>query len=540
MLADLSVSYTASPEDVFEAARKRLKAGGIPSRELQFELYRQAVDPRKKLDIRLVNTVLVTQKDGTAPNVPSRLFQRLHASLLCERDVPAPTGKRTGKRPLVVGTGPAGMFAALYLAEAGYRPLVLERGEAVEERERTVQTFLSSRTLDTESNIQFGAGGAGTFSDGKLMTRIRDEYTGYVLRRLAEFGAPQEILYRAHPHIGTDCLRRVVSALLARVEEAGGEILYRTRFEGMELENEKEGAARVRTSRGLLECGPVVLAVGNSARDTFRTLLVRDSFSLIPKPMSFGVRVEHRREDIDRMLYGDAAGHPALGAAEYHLSDTTGPRGVYTFCMCPGGTVVAGASEEGGLVVNGMSRHSRDGVNSNAAVAVSLTPADYPEEDGSAVLGAIALQRQTERLAYEAGGADWAAPVQTMKDFLDGTSGHSPREVRPTYMDGYVRPADLGSLLPYGIGEDLRRGLRSFDRTMPGYAMPGAVLTGVETRTSSPVRILRGEDRTCPGHPLVYPCGEGAGYAGGITSSAVDGLRSAIEIGGRFRPSVSD
>ncbi|MBO4308766.1 MAG: FAD-dependent monooxygenase [Clostridia bacterium] len=506
-----------------------MKRKGLNSRSLHFRLYKRSVDARRRNDIRFVCTVLVESETAISRETAMRVGLR--------ELVAAEPGKEHGSEPmgappLVVGMGPAGLFAALLLAENGYRPILIDRGDAVADRVRAVERFRKDGFLDTESNIQFGAGGAGTFSDGKLVTRIHDSYCGYVLRQLHRFGAPEEILTLAKPHIGTDVLRNVVAAVLSEIERLGGKVVYRCRMD--DFCEFPDGTIAVSTNRGEIRCGALLMALGHSARDTYRMLLGKQ-FAIEPKPMSVGVRAEHLQSDIDRALYGSFAGHPALGHAEYALSDTKGARGVYTFCMCPGGEVVAAASEEGGLVVNGMSDHARDGKNANAAVAVSLSCADYETVDGSRVLGAIALQRKIEEAAFRIGGSDYSAPVMTLGDFMNGTHGTEPSRVKPTYRGGKVRLADLSSVFSEEITASLRYAFTSFGKQIEGYDAPDAVLTAAETRTSAPLRILRKPDTmTALGHDRVYPCGEGAGYAGGITSAAVDGLRAAEALMIRF------
>jgi uncharacterized FAD-dependent dehydrogenase len=430
--------------------------------------------------------------------------------------------------------GPAGLFCALFLVENGYRPILIDRGDSVADRVRAVERFHTFGVLDTDSNVQFGAGGAGTFSDGKLLTRINDPRCAYVLRRLFEFGAPEDILYKAKPHVGTDVLRDVVDAILARIQSLGGQLHYRTHM--TDLTPHADGTYTVHTNRGDMAAGAVVLALGHSARDTYLTL-IKKQMHIVPKPISVGVRVEHLQADIDRALYGPFAGHPALGPAEYALSDTRSDRGVYTFCMCPGGEVVAAASEENGLVVNGMSHRARDGKNANSAVVVSVRPEDFEPVDGNEALGAIAYQRSIEQAAFRAGGADYTAPIQTVGDFLRQECRREPSVVVPSYRNGNAyKVTDIHSIFPHYIHEHLEYGLRSFDRKLTGFAVDHALLTAAETRTSAPVRILRDEQLCALGHYAIYPCGEGAGYAGGITSAAVDGLKVAYAIAERFAP----
>lgn len=428
-------------------------------------------------------------------------------------------------RPVIVGFGPCGMFCALVLAEQGYRPIVLERGENVLSRAQKVGVFIREGILDTESNIQFGAGGAGTFSDGKLVTRINDLRTGYVLKRLYEFGAPKQIMLNAKPHIGTDKLLSVVSAIDLRIRELGGEVRYGTKVTGIKTDASGKAYA-VMTEQGDVPCSQLVLAIGHSARDTY-SLLLDSGFNMAAKPFSVGVRIEHLREDIERAMFGDEAGNPVLPSAEYALSKRVQDDCVYTFCMCPGGEVVAAASEQGGVVTNGMSRFKRDGRNSNAALVVSVMPEGDP----------IEFQRRLENKAFVIGGSDYKAPIQTVQGFLSGRSGSSPKKVMPTYRRGQVKEADISKLFPQKINNMLKLGLRDFDRKIKGFADPQAVLTGVESRTSAPYRILRGEGMNAIGYDNIYPCGEGAGYAGGITSAAVDGVKAAEQIIKRFSPS---
>ena len=397
-----------------------------------------------------------------------------------------------------------------------------------------MEHFRNHGILDTESNVQFGAGGAGTFSDGKLVTRIHDPRTSFVLDTLYEFGAPEEILYKAKPHVGTDLLREVVRAMLAEIQRLGGSLYYRCKME--DFTERSDGTLDVRTSRGTFSCGAMILAPGHSARDTY-TLLLEKQFAIEPKPISVGIRAEHLQADIDFALYGRFAGHPNLGPAEYALSDTRGERGVYTFCMCPGGEVVATASEDGGLVVNGMSNHARNGKNANAAVLVSVGCSDFEPVNGSVALGAIAFQRRIERAAFLAGGGAYSAPMMTAGDFLNGKPGSLPTRVQPSYRDGKVCPADFETVFPQFVTNSLRYALRSFGKKLQGYDAPDTVLTAAETRTSAPLRILRDRDMLFAlGHSRVYPCGEGAGYAGGITSAAVDGVRAAFALMSRFAP----
>lgn len=499
--------------------RYRLKDDAI----LSLRIVRKGLDARKKSDIRFVYTVEAAVADEDA-------FLARHASPPdCER-APLRTqhllpSLSTTRRIVIAGMGPAGLFAALRLAEYGLSAVVLERGKPVAERVEDVGLLWRKGLLDPESNVQFGEGGAGTFSDGKLTTRVKDENCGWVLAQLAAFGAPAEIVFQAKPHIGTDRLRGVVAALREHLISRGFDIRFRTRLDDLLTTG---GCLRaVATEREEIPCDFLVLAPGHSARDTYAMLAAR-GIRLEPKPFAIGVRVEHPQELIDRIQYGLPAG-PHLPPADYALTynDPSTGRSAYSFCMCPGGVVVAGASEEGGVVTNGMSPHARNAAGANSALVVSVGPDDFP---GKGALAGIEFQRQWERRAFEAGGGGYKAPAQNLMGFL-GSAGS--RGISSSYLPG-VTECDLATALPSFVAETLRQALPHFDRRMRGFVTGEATLTGVETRTSAPLRIVRGDDLQSVSLSGLYPAGEGAGYAGGIMSAALDGIRIADAIARRI------
>ena len=525
IVSNISLPFASDEVEIINNAEQRMKRAGVDPAPLHFRLYKKSIDARKKNDIRVVCSVVARSEAPISVNEAA--LARGSVRVFSEEEPSISFGDEAMfAPPLVVGMGPCGMFAALLLAQNGYKPIIIDRGASVNERVAEVERFYKTRVLNSATNIQFGAGGAGTFSDGKLVTRIGDANCNFVLKTFKDFGAPEDILTKAKPHIGTDILRGVVSNILDEIERLGGKLLYNCRLDSV-CEKDKNLVAK--TSLGDIECGVCVLAVGHSARDTYEMLMSK-GFCIAPKPFSVGVRVEHLQEDIDKALFGDCAGHEKLGKGEYNLSYTKGERGVYTFCMCPGGEVVAAASEEGGVVVNGMSRYARDGRNANSAVAVSVSPADFCGD----VRAAIEFQRSLERKAFALGGGDYAAPCETIGDFFADKAVHEPSRVRPTYMDGNCKVANIGEIFPSFVTENLKIGLSDFDRKISGFAACDAVLTAVETRTSAPLTIKRSEEMTAVGNDKIYPAGEGAGYAGGITSAAVDGVKTALTIMARF------
>lgn len=479
-------------------------------------LVRKSIDARRKPRVKFICTVECRLTDeagflarfGADPDVQSVV------------ESVAPTFPTLRPEPgiVIVGMGPAGLFTALRLAEYGLVATLVERGQPVERRTRDVELFWRSGALDPESNVQFGEGGAGTFSDGKLTTRVNDRNITYILERLVTFGAPAEILYQAKPHIGTDRLRRVVAGIRQWLLDAGFAIRFACRASDI-LVREGQVAGVVLNDQDELPCNRLVLAPGHSARDTYRLLAERGVF-LEAKPFAIGARIEHPQELINRIQYGKGF-HSALPPAEYALAynDRQRGRSAYSFCMCPGGVVVAGSSEQGGVVTNGMSAYRRDASHANSALVVNVGPADFADPSP---LAGIAFQQQWERRAFAAGGGDYRAPAQNLLAFLGQRGGGLTSSYRPG-----VRETDLATVLPAAVTETLRAGIRHFEGKMRGFITAEASLTGVETRTSAPVRIVRGDDFQSVTLRGLYPAGEGAGYAGGIMSAALDGIRVA-------------
>jgi uncharacterized FAD-dependent dehydrogenase len=520
-LTELRLPLSHTDQDLQAAILRELGIG--PGDLAGFTIVRRGYDARKKDAV-----VLVYHVDVETPR-EAELLRRLRRN---PHVGPAPDGtykfsveapKHLPSRPVVIGCGPCGIFAGLLLAELGFKPIILDRGKKV--RERTVDTFglWRQRKLDPESNVQYGEGGAGTFSDGKLYSRIKDpEHRGRkVLTEFIAAGAPPEILYVSKPHIGTFRLVKIVESLRAKIESLGGEIRFQSRVEDLIIE---QGTLRglILANGERLAADHVILAVGHSARDTFRMLHHR-GVHIEPKPFSIGFRIEHPQSLIDRDRFGSNAGNPLLGAADYKLvHHCRNGRSVYSFCMCPGGTVVAAASEPGGVVTNGMSQYSRDERNANAGIVVGISPEDYP----GGPLAGIDFQRHWEQRAFELGGENYDAPGQLVGDFLAERPSTEFGSVLPSYRPG-VRLGDLSTSLPAYAIEAIREALPAFDRQLKGFAMDDALLTGVETRTSSPIRIRRNEAFQSLNTEGLYPAGEGAGYAGGILSAAVDGLEVA-------------
>ncbi len=508
--------------DLLQTAAARLKIQ--PEKVIECQLVKRSVDARRN-KVHFTCTVDITVEDE------GQLDKELWASAEITKNdkvkpyQPIPGHNHLPYSPLIIGAGPAGLFCGLYLAQHGYQPIIIEQGQHMERRVETVETFWQKGVLNPYCNTQFGEGGAGTFSDGKLTTRIGDERISYVLDTFIKHGADEEIKYVKKPHVGTDSIRKVIRNIRQEILDLGGELYFDCRMTDINV-NHRLIKSIIINNSSEIPCAVLVLAVGNSAREVYKLLHARE-IELVPKAFAMGVRVEHPQALIDRIQYGDYAGHPRLGAADYHLTyqDRLSGRAVYTFCMCPGGSVIAAASEPGGVVTNGMSYLARDTGIANSALVVTVKPADWNEE----VLGGIMLQDRLEKRAFEIGGRDYKAPAQRLIDFMAKRGSQELHNTCTTYQPG-VKPANLWEVLPPEIGAVLWRGIKYWENKMPGFADAGAVLTGVETRTSTPVRITRNEKGCSLSIDNLYPCGEGAGYAGGIMSSAVDGLKTAEQI----------
>lgn len=521
-LTEIKLPLNHTEEALAAAVIAKLKIK--PEQLKQLHLFKRGYDARKKSDIQLIYTLDI-EVDGEAA-----LLQKF-AKDQHVRPSPDTSYKFVGKapadlseRPVVIGLGPCGLFAALVLAQMGFKPIVLERGKEVRERTKDTFGFWRKKPLNTESNVQFGEGGAGTFSDGKLYSQVKDpkHYGRKVLTEFVAAGAPDEIMYVSKPHIGTFKLVTMVEQMRAKIIELGGEVRFSTRVDDVLIEND-EIQGLMLSNGELLRSRHVVLAVGHSARDTFE-MLHRRGVYIEAKPFSVGFRIEHRQSMIDECRFGPSAGHPLLGAADYKLvHHCESGRTVYSFCMCPGGTVVAAASEEGRVVTNGMSQYSRNERNANSAIVVGIDPeTDFPGHP----LAGIELQRKLEAQAFVLGGSNYDAPAQTIGDFLAGTASTEFGDVQPSYTPG-VKLTDLSEVLPAYAIAAIREAIPAFDKEIKGFARPEGLLTGVETRTSSPICIKRNAQYQSLNVAGLFPAGEGAGYAGGILSAGIDGIKVA-------------
>ncbi|MBQ2461981.1 MAG: FAD-dependent monooxygenase [Clostridia bacterium] len=521
-IANVSLPLDFSERDLLAIAAHKLR---VPVSSIHsVSIARRSVDARDKRDVHFVASLdidvlhedaLLKKSKGTLIRTPQAFQPELPICAL-------------PYRPLIVGAGPSGLFAALILAKAGARPILIERGADVDTRSADVQNMVDHGILVPDSNVQFGEGGAGTFSDGKLTTGTKSPWQTFVLETFVRHGAPETILIDQKPHIGTDILRNVVKGIREEICTLGGEVRFHTRLTSLIISDGRISGARVVNNGQTdeIHTEAVFLCIGHSSRDTLEQLLSQH-VHIIQKPFAMGVRIEHLQKSINRSQYGLFADHPSLSAASYKLHCTTPDgRGVYTFCMCPGGVVMAASSEPGHLCVNGMSYHSRDGQNANSALLVGIPVSDFPSDHP---LAGMYLQRSLEEKAYKAGGGGYHAPSQRVEDFLLSRETSHFGEVLPSYRPG-VASCDLHAILPSFMSEDLAYGIRQLDHQLHGFAHPDAVLTAVEARSSSPVRLVRNEDGQSEGLPGLYPCGEGAGYAGGIMSASVDGIVQALHL----------
>ncbi len=522
-LSNISLSLGEEESSLKQTTAENLDIS--PQEIKEFKIVKKSLDARKKNRLHFVYAVQLS----LSPEKEESILRRPPLALQV-REAPAqpphfygPIRKKPENRPVIAGTGPAGLFAALKLTERGLPPLILERGKEIPRRVKDVDRFWHDGVLENESNVQFGEGGAGAFSDGKLFTRLHDSRVAEILETFTRFGAPSEILYLQRPHIGTDRLRQVVINLRQHLQERGAEFRFQAKLTGLKIFHGilqgiiLNGEAEVPTPL-------LVLALGNSARDTFQ-MLQNEGVAMEPKPLAIGLRIEHPQSLIDRIQYGPSAGHPQLPPAEYFLTHRTSKgRAVYSFCMCPGGVVIPASSEPEGLATNGMSLFKRNSSWANSALVVNVGKDDF---SGNEPLAGVEFQRYWEKKAFRLGGGSFRAPAQNLPDFLQGRDSSSVREV--SFKPG-ITPARLDECLPAFVGESLREALPYFNRKMTGFTGKEAVLVGIETRTSSPIRILRREDYQSLALRGLYPIGEGSGYAGGIVSSALDGMKAAEEI----------
>lgn len=524
-ITQLKLSIDHTEQQLTEKISRLLKSGKTP---FEYEIKKQSLDARKKNEKHFVYTV-----DVTIPGEQKIIKKVNNNNVMLTKEqpynFPSSGEEPIGHSPVIVGSGPAGLFCAWYLARAGYRPIVLERGEKAEKRQKTVEHFWKNGVLDPESNVQFGEGGAGTFSDGKLNTLVKDTFgrNQEVLKRFVDAGADKKILYQQKPHLGTDVLIGIVQNMRHQIEEMGGEFRFCSKLTDLQIENGILRAIEI-NNKEWLPTEVCVLAIGHSARDTFELLHKRGIY-MEPKSFAVGVRVEHPQKMINYNLYGEEE-NEILGAGSYKVTHTCqNGRGVYSFCMCPGGYVVNASSEPEMLAVNGMSYQARDSKNANSALIVTVNPSDFPSEGA---LGGIAFQRNLEKAAWETGKGK--IPVQLFKDYCEHKPSIELGEVTPCMRGEYVL-CDVRSILPKEIGDSIEEGIHAFGKKLHGFDRDDALLSGIESRTSSPVRIVREPQTSCANIDGIYPCGEGAGYAGGITSAAMDGIKIAETIAKKYR-----
>jgi len=521
---DEAINKKIERENLIKILKRKYKITQISN----FSIYKKAIDARKKNQINLVYSVdFSAEKENELLALKDKHISETPNMKYCE----VFSGSTLLKyRPIIVGFGPSGIFAAYLLAKNGYRPIVIEQGVDIDQRDILYARFINSRVFEKKASIQFGEGGAGTYSDGKLTTSISDLRCRFVLETLIKYGADEELLYINKPHVGTDKLKEIIKLIRKDIINLGGEIRFDTELTDFLIEDNKV-IGIVANNKDVIKTNVLLMGIGHSSRDTFE-LIKSKGFSVSPKPFSVGLRIEHPQIIINQSQYGSFSNHPSLSPADYKLAyhDQNG-RSAYTFCMCPGGYVVCGASEEGGLVTNGMSESKRDYINANSALLVNVKPDDFKSSD---VLAGMYFQRDLEKKAFEIGGKNYNAPVQLVGDFLKNRHSSSFKDFYPTYKPG-TKFVNFNEFLPKFITETLKTAINVFDRKIKGFAMDSAVLTGIETRSSSPIRISRNEnfESNILG---VYPMGEGSGYAGGIMSSAVDGIRTAEQIIKRYKP----
>ncbi len=495
---NIKISCLKSDDDALEIAKRKSRLK--PSEIKTARILKKSIDARDKDDIKYVYSIEISDKIEENEKIELKK---------CDKR----------KKIIVIGFGPSGMFSALYLARAGYCPIVFERGEDVDNRKKTVDNFIKNSILNEDSNICYGEGGAGAFSDGKLNTGVSSPYIKTVLKDFVSFGAPKEIEYIAKPHIGSDNLPKICKNIRCEIERLGGRVYFNHKVENFVVKNGKITAVIVNNEE--IEADDVILAVGHSARDTYRVL--KDKVDIEKKAFAVGVRIEHLKRDIDVSQYGEKFAD-VLPSADYRLASHGSSRGVFTFCMCPGGFVMPSSTEQGGVVVNGMSYYARDNVNSNSAVLCEV----YPDDFSSDLFGGVEFQADLERKAYLLGGSDFGAPIQTFKDYVDDVATTKTGKIVPSYPKW--KGANLNDLLPKFLSEPIKAGIFDFDRKIKEFATGDAILTGIETRSSAPIRILRSEGYFTSKITNLYPCGEGCGYAGGIMSSAIDGIKVAMHL----------